>query len=281
MKLIDLSERIDSSVVVIYSTIAQVINELHVDFLVVGATARDLILDSVYNMPPLRRTMDIDIGVRMRSWEHFESLKNNLIQTGKFTSTRDIQRIQYIDGPVTYPVDIVPFGKISEPNQIIDWQTGNDIQMNVLGFEQAFQNSITIILRHEPLLEIKIASLPSQLALKILAWSDRRADKDAHDIYTLIKSYGYPVSQDRLYDEELEVMVLEEYDIDHAGAHLIGKDINKTATLNLKTRLTEILDQELSEENNFKLILAMPNTLTASDFEAKLSLLQRVRQGLG
>lgn len=281
MKLIDLSERIDSSVVVIYSTIAQAVNALGVDFFIVGATARDLILDSAYNMPPLRRTMDIDIGVRIKSWEHFESLKNNLILTGKFTTTSELQRIQYIDGPVNYPVDIVPFGQISEPNQIIDWQTGNDIQMNVLGFEQAFQSSITIILRHEPHLEIKIASLPSQLALKILAWSDRRANKDAHDIYTIMKSYGYPVSQDRLYNEELDIMSQEGYDIDLAGAYLLGKDIDEIATLDLKSRLTEILDYELSEENNYHLISAMPNTLTAGDFEVKLSLLQRVHRGLG
>jgi len=113
MTLIDLSEHIDSTIVAIYSIIAQRAYALDIQFLVVGATARDLILESAYNIPPLRRTMDIDIGVRVKDWEQFEALKTNLIQTGKIHPTRLAYRVNFRN---EYPIDIIPFGRISEPD---------------------------------------------------------------------------------------------------------------------------------------------------------------------
>jgi predicted nucleotidyltransferase len=58
--------------------------------------------------------------------------------------------------------------------------------MSVAGFREAFESTVKVILRRDPLLEIKVASLPSLTALKLVAWKNRGItnNKDAKDIGT-------------------------------------------------------------------------------------------------
>ena len=64
-KLIDLSGKIDSLILEILETIEKVSRSLSMDFFVVGATARDIILECAYGISNLRATQDIDFGVRV------------------------------------------------------------------------------------------------------------------------------------------------------------------------------------------------------------------------
>lgn len=77
-KLIDLSEKIDNFILEILETIEKVSQSLSMDFFVVGATARDIILECAYGISTMRATQDIDFGVRVSNWKQFEKFKEGL-----------------------------------------------------------------------------------------------------------------------------------------------------------------------------------------------------------
>lgn len=104
--LINLSGKIDSFFLEIFKEIIKVTQTLSIDFFVIGATARDIILESGYGIPTIRATRDIDFGVQVSNWEQFSRIKEGLIQTGNFNSTRETQRLKYKNALF---VDIIPF----------------------------------------------------------------------------------------------------------------------------------------------------------------------------
>ena len=57
------------------------------EYVVIGATARDLILERGYNIPTTRATIDIDLGIEVEDWNQFKKLKDMLLATGRFTDT--------------------------------------------------------------------------------------------------------------------------------------------------------------------------------------------------
>ena len=278
MSLIDLSGKIDSYNIGIYESIVSAANSLGIEFLVVGATARDLMLEWVYNIPPYRRTKDIDLGVRVKDWNQFEELKAALVKSGKFNLTTLSQRIEY--GGV-HPIDIVPFGEISSQDEIIEWPPDNDVHLNVEGFREAYENRLVLRLRDQPRLEISVASLPSQVVLKFLAWNDRKFvdNKDAIDIAIILTNYG-DINEDRLFGEESSVMEEEEFDIVYAGAKLLGLDIKRISSSGIIKKITVILDEQIDkEQSNFKLAEDM-NGFISAEFERSLNLLTKVKEGI-
>jgi predicted nucleotidyltransferase len=79
-------------------------------------------------------------------------------------------------------------------------------------------------------LTLKVASLPSLAALKIFAWGDRgnRTSRDAVDLRTIISAYSDGVRLDDVYAaENLSVLADYDYEVDLAGAHLLGQDVRE------------------------------------------------------
>jgi len=66
---------------------------MKIPFFIVGATARDILLEVHHGIGSKRATLDIDIAVLIENWEQFYHLKDELIGIKHFTPTRDIQWI--------------------------------------------------------------------------------------------------------------------------------------------------------------------------------------------
>ena len=115
--------------------------------------------------------------------------------------------------------------------------------MNVTGFHDAYVAAIPIEIA--PDLIISIASLPAIAILKIFAWVDRRNrnKKDAIDLQALLCQYHVADNLARIYDEEIVIMEAVEYNIELAGAHLLGRDAYALATQPTRLRLKELLSQ--------------------------------------
>lgn len=56
----------------------------NVPWLLVGATARVLLLEKIYGWTRGIATADTDFAVQVASWEHYETLCDRLIQKGNF-----------------------------------------------------------------------------------------------------------------------------------------------------------------------------------------------------
>ncbi|MBL7004779.1 MAG: hypothetical protein ISR69_12245 [Gammaproteobacteria bacterium] len=101
-------------------------------------------------------------------------------------------------------VDIVPFGKLEEENSNIYWPLDSDIEMSVLGYKEAYENSIEVTIKKGQLgLNIPVASALGLVLLKLISWSERDRSvrkKDAQDFVYLIESYERVDNiQERLY----------------------------------------------------------------------------------
>lgn len=276
---LDLSGKIDAYTLALYKHIISAANALEMQFFVVGATARDLILERNYNIRPFRATEDIDLGFQVADWKQFVDLKGLLIQTGKFRSSKLVHRLIYDE---IHPVDIVPFGDIGSPENQIAWPPDQAIRMNIQGLAESYQDACNVVLRKNPFLEIKVASLPGQAILKIFSWKDRGAenDKDANDLAIILQNYALAGNEDRLYNEDVEILVIEDFDVDNAAAHLLGSDVEKICSTELKHSLLDILEAEISEQGDYTLVAAMRNSVLGDDFERNLILLEKFNSGL-
>src|SRR4051794_22825548 len=169
-----ISKPLEPLVISALRSLDQVARTANSDFFVVGATARDLILVNVHGLRPARATRDIDFGIAVESWQQFEVLKRRLIATGEFVANpKAQQRLTYTD-QITgswLPIDLIPFRGVTSPTGTIMWPPNGDIVMNVAGFEEALDSSVSIKL--EPTLSVRVASVPGLALLKLIAWSDR------------------------------------------------------------------------------------------------------------
>lgn len=254
--LLDLSGKIDPATVEIYDAIVTAANTINARFFVVGATARDLILNYGYGIRVIRATTDIDLGVQLGSdWSEFEDLKRALLDTGNFIDTKAAQRLLYQDG---VPVDIVPFGSVTDRNGNISWPPDHSIKMCVLGFDEAYESAQRVRLRTDPLLEILVASLAGLAVLKLIAWSERSASgKDALDLMLLLRDYLDAGNQNRLMDEHANLLADDDFDYVRAGARLLGRHVGALASPQTRKTLLEILKHETGERPHYRLAEAM------------------------
>ena len=127
----NLTGKIDEKTVAILSEVDTIARDLKLAFFIVGATARDILLQHAHGIRTTRATLDVDIGVFVSDWEQFRTLKEALVNTGKFSLTRQAQRLLFDDELL---LDIIPFGGVAEENHSISWPPEYDIEMSVTGF---------------------------------------------------------------------------------------------------------------------------------------------------
>lgn len=165
---VDLVGKLPDKLIHLYQLINQQAVNLSIPYLVVGATARDLILVEAYGAPLQRATRDIDFAIKVAHWDDFSRLKDQL-QLAGFKSAANMPHrfILEISGQ-PWEVDILPFGGIST-NAQISWPPEHKIQMNVMGFTEAYEHSLQVKLSENPLLELAVASPVGMLLLKLIA----------------------------------------------------------------------------------------------------------------
>jgi predicted nucleotidyltransferase len=213
-----------------------IINALNLPMILVGAGARLLIFDRKFGQG--RGTKDWDIGISIDSWASYEKLRDNLIggDSPCFKATKNLHKFIHIETNIE--VDIVPFGKIGDPDQEIVWaDSGNS--MNVLGYNEALLYAKTASIDD---LEIQVINIPAFVILKVFAWGDRgeRTNKDLEDIEFILSKYK---DDDRVYDELAEELANEVVDFLDANIYLLGRDIYKILQAKTLVELNILLDK--------------------------------------
>jgi len=277
MNTLDLSGKIDAKSIAIYSAIDQVARELDISYVVVGASARDLVLHYGYEATIKRATADIDFGIQVSDWETFEALRNKLIKSG-FKETNTPHRLIY-DG---MKIDLVPFGSVQDEEAKIAWPPKGDVVMNVLGFQEAVENVVNIIIQDEPKIEIPVVIPPGLSLLKIICWTDRDADlknKDAKDLLYLFKSYEeIPEIRDSIYDyPELEEKF--GWDITLGSAFKLGIDAAEISSEQTMEYLKQIEDDRIDKRPSDLLIEDMCENIE-NEFERNQKLLSAYFLGI-
>jgi predicted nucleotidyltransferase len=94
---LNISGKIESHRLAALEEIANIAHSEGIPFFIVGATARDLIIEKAHDIKPFRATLDIDIGVRVPNWSQYNMLKEGSVKTGKFKKTKEYQRLIFQD----------------------------------------------------------------------------------------------------------------------------------------------------------------------------------------
>lgn len=275
----NLSGKIDQDRINVLLAIKEAADSLGIAFFVVGASARDIILQYCYNATPHRATKDVDIGVEVADWDQFHKLTKALVSTGKFTGTKEKQRFLFNNSPV----DIIPFGPITDNDKKVSWPPEHEIFMSMLGFKEAYEDSITIRLSNDPLLDIKLPTLPGLALMKLISWNEKypNRSKDAEDLLFILNNYEKVVFN-RLYDRESSLLEEEDFDIRIAGIRLFGQDMAKIADPETLKTVKEILENETGEKSKYRLVQDMikGSLEVENKFDAILQFVEKLREGI-
>lgn len=229
--------------------VAQSFESLGLRYFLVGAAAREIILESVFGRPAGRLTRDLDFGVALSNWEEFETLRAALLRTGNFEETSTAQRLLYRYSPeVRIKIDLIPFGGIEEADSSIAWPPKKDVVMSVAGFEGALESAVLVRIANDFVLPV--ASLPGLIILKLFAWADRKHERrDAPDILTILSEYIEAGNEERLFERDSALFEAAGFDVVRAGALMLGKDARLAANQQTRAKLEELLnDNALMEQ---------------------------------
>jgi predicted nucleotidyltransferase len=253
--LFNLSGKIEKPIVEALYTLKNVADSLNIPFFVVGASARDIILKHCYGIEPSRKTGDIDLGVEVANWEQFKELTESLIATGRFLPNREKQRFRC----GTIFIDILPFGPIADEDKKIRWPPEHDMIMSMVGFEEAYEHSITVRLSSDPVFDIKLPTLPGLAIMKLIYWKDKYPERkrDAGDLLLIMNKYEEAGNSERLYEEELPLLQEEDFDARMAGVRLLGRDMAKISDTQTFQIIKSILDDEIDDLGQYKLVSDM------------------------
>ena len=111
---------------------------------------------------------------------------------------------------------------------------------------------------------MRVASIPGLTILKLVAWSDRglETDKDAADIYRLLTVYADAGNTDRLYENEMNLLEAVGFDMQLAGAELLGRDVAHLCSPSARAVIRSGLESEQTSE---RLVNHMVRTSTVAE----------------
>lgn len=227
--------------------------------LLVGATARDILLNYAHGIAIARGTADIDFALATQNWMSFESVRTRLVETGDFTAqNKTMHRLLYKNG---IPVDIIPFDGVKGVNRHIEWPPERAVTMNVLGYREALESAERVRLPGDSVLNV--ISLPAFMLVKLIAWSERGRDapgKDAYDLYLVLQNYLDAGNQPRLYSDAAYLLD-DMFDYSTAGAWLLGADaravLGQAGEERSKAVITDILEPEIDPTGALRLAAEM------------------------
>jgi len=276
---LDLSSKVPKEHVdVIRRVVRTATNQGLTRLFIVGAQARDLILQYAYNVAVRRATNDIDFGIVIETWEEFAKLRDDLIANEGFQAhPHQQQRLIHNEEAI---IDLVPFGNLEQAKGLIAWPPDFAVEMSTIGFREAYASSMEVRLAEK--LIVKVASLAGLALLKIVAWSNRRFERDALDFGLIMRNYLDAGNRERLYGDHGDCSDLlsdEDFDYDKASARVLGRDIGRILTEESRAVIEQVVSGD-DEAERFAAGMVRNNANYHGNSDMALAMLEALRQGL-
>ncbi len=196
-----------------------------IEFFLMGAAARDLMLQYAHGIETQRATKDVDFAVMVRDWNAYDALRTALIGSGEFSER---------PGPATHrfrhmlglPLDIVPFGGVERPDRTFAWPPDHSTVFDCFGVNEAFTASV--MARLPEAVQVRVAPIPAQAVLKIAAWQDRKhtdPGRDAPDLLLFLGRYMDCGNLDRAASRHQDLFEADDFDYVQAGVRLLARDM--------------------------------------------------------
>lgn len=236
------------------------------EFFVIGATARDIILQVLVGTLPRRKTRDLDIAIAVTDWQNYDEIKRSLI-TGGFEKAGDSAQRFFYDG---YELDLVPFGGVADEDDNIYWPPDETVAMSVKSFGEVMASAVTVCV--DDAFEIKVASLHGLFLLKLNAWLDRNIsfNKDAEDLWYIIDNYYFANEARSIHPEVYE---LDGFSLSLGGAYWLAHDVADLLDTDRLMFYRDALACEMARAEDSRLLMQILEThphLTYADVMAAL-----------
>lgn len=224
-----------------------------VSFYIIGATARDIVMNQILGLESQRATRDLDIAIAISAWGMFEEISEELTQMSDFVkSTHQKQRFIYQE---RYELDIVPFGGVAHDDDNIYWPPEGETAMSVKGFDEIFNHCLCLNVDNE--FDIHVASLVGLAALKLFAWQDRKqtTSKDAEDLFFILEHY-YMSHLDACVAKTpySDVFDWKDFSEIKAGAYWLALDLKEAFPANILSEIRSMLQEEVAKGAQSRLL---------------------------
>lgn len=245
-----------------------------IDFYLVGATARDVWMKGLHDLPPKSATRDIDFGIMIKDSDMFDDLKSYLINEEEFTPVQGNEFVLIWKDQTQ--VDLIPFGELEREGIVTVKGTGFT-SMNVEGFKEVYEQASEEIETEDQ--RFRVCTLAGIVILKLIAWDDRpemRRD-DIGDIAEIIKNY-FHLKDEEIFDHHSDLFS-DEIELEEIAAQFLGREIGKIISGNPKLidRVKGILENGFTEHNNLADLLAIESSET---IESSKSIISHIINGI-
>lgn len=254
--LLDLSDAEDlEPLAVVLGAVSRRAEALALEWILIGAAARDLIFRKNPGRSPTRATLDVDVAVEVADWSAYSALCDALIE---------LEGARRMDGvahrlvlPAERLLDLVPFGDVAAGGSIA-WPPSDEPEMDVVGLADAHRHAEPVRLARG--VELRIPTLENFLALKLLAWRDRHLDaprRDSIELDDLLSMAGDLVDLETLYGEHVERLEAHSFEPRLAALDLIGSRWCELLGPDARRAVTELLRAESDDTGALGLVRDM------------------------
>ncbi|OPX31079.1 MAG: hypothetical protein B1H09_03830 [Gemmatimonadaceae bacterium 4484_173] len=244
---------VSSDRMTVFSAVDFAATKSEIPWFLCGAYSRILLCEEVWKIPAGRATYDLDIAICVESLKVYTQFRADLCKTYNFKQHRNTEhRLIHSSG---ISVDIIPFGKFAEPDELYKWGTDRAFTMNVPGFSDARSSTISFLLNDK--LEIESAGYAAQFVLKLFAWHDRRSSKgidDASDLAYFLVNALKSIPDKDIYNKYDSVLQETGYDTELASCYALGRQIRSAFSWKTVSRVVEILRNELQAGEDSALV---------------------------
>lgn len=267
----------DERTLALLQAVAKAAGELRIEWMVTGAAGRVMLLEGVYGLPHGRATQDVDLGVMVASWEQYRTLVERIRRDKRFQpDPKQRQRLRFRDDGM---LDLVPFGEIESGDRTIRWPPDNDFAMSVIGFREAYAEAIAVSLDG---LRVPVVSPVGLALLKLVAWNERhhmQPKKDAADLAYVLRHFSTILTEKVLFGEYFSAVEASGFDVEIAASRVLGHQMARLAAKDTRAYVLRLLDRELKEGTDSKLVREVSEHLAGAGEERGLQLLESLRTG--
>ncbi len=238
---------LQSPVAEMLAILKTVLQELGIDYFLVGAMARDIQLSRRHDLAAKRKTNDIDIAVLIDVEDDFNALKEALVKTGEFETTAgNPLKLIYRQ---SLELDLLPFGEIEDEQRML--RLNKEVLLSMQGFREVYPFIQTHTLGSG--LTISVCPLEGLVLLKLLSNHENPSrTKDITDIEHFIQVW-FELNADEVFENYMVIMNM--YDtgrynyLQLIAARIIGRKIKGLLenTFGGKEHLTAILSKRSVE----------------------------------
>lgn len=262
----------------IFDTLERCFEELHIDYYLIGALARQIWYEK--EGMEFRTTKDVDYAVLIGSTEEYQAVRRYLIDMEKFSEYKG--NAFALISPDGIQVDILPFGE-TETDGEVTFSGQGMTNIKVDGMQEVYQHG-TVSVTLETGNTFKVATLTAIALLKFIAYDDRpdQRQKDVIDIANIARHF-FNLHEELIYEQHSDLFDEEKgYQFESIGPMVLGREIMKIAqhSKKLSERLGKIMANHLNTKEKspfFRLMLqAMPEE---TDFETVYQALTDIDKG--